>query len=98
MINEPANLIFAFGGGAVLGAVYLSGLWIVVRRLPRTNNAGFWLLSGAAVRIGLLVAAFYWIAGGRWEGLLVCLMGFIVVRYAATWWAAGDNLKRTMTS
>lgn len=98
MIGEPAPLIFAFFAGAVLGAVYLAGLWIVVRLLPRTNNAGFWLLSSAALRIGLLVAAFYWVAGGRWEELLVCLMGFTIIRYAATWWAARDGLKRTMTS
>ena len=84
MIDDPIYLIAAFAAGLLLGAFYLGSLWFVLRRLPRARNPALWILASAACRIGLLLAAWYWVSGGRWDGLLACLFGFLVLRIAAT--------------
>jgi F1F0 ATPase subunit 2 len=84
MIDGPANLIASFAAGLILGALYLGTLWAILRRLSRTRYPAVWLLGSAAFRVGLLLLAWYWVSGGRWEGLLACLAGFLVIRFAAT--------------
>jgi F1F0 ATPase subunit 2 len=84
MIDDPVYFIAAFAAGLVLGTLYMGSLWLVLRRLPRVRHPAFWLLGSAAFRIGALLAAWYGISGGRWEGLLACVAGFLLVRFAAT--------------
>lgn len=84
MIDDGVYLLAAFAAGIILGAAYLHSLWIVLRRLPHARAPGLWLLGSAAGRIGLLLAAWYWVSAGRWDGLLACLAGFLVIRVVAT--------------
>lgn len=84
MNEDPIYLVTTFAAGLVLGAVYLTALWLVVQRLSRSQHPGLWLLGSAVVRIGLLLAAWYGVSGGQWQGVLACLLGFILVRFAAT--------------
>lgn len=84
MIVAPSYLIAAFAAGLALGAVYLGSLWLVLRRLRHARHPGLWVVCSAACRIGLLLAAWYGISGGRWDELLACLAGFLVARLAAT--------------
>jgi F1F0 ATPase subunit 2 len=84
MTDSPALLLAAFAAGILLGALYLGSLWLVLQRLPRSRAPGFLLLGSAACRIGLLLAGWYWISGGKWDALLACLAGFLVIRIAAT--------------
>lgn len=83
MIDDPLFLIVTFAAGLVLGAFYLGTLWLVLRRLHRARHPGFWILGSTACRIGLLLTAWYWVSGSRWEGLIACLLGFLVLRFAA---------------
>ena len=92
--GESLHLIAALAAGIGLGAVYLGALWITVCRLPRLKHGGVWLLGSAWLRIGLLLAAWYWVSDGRWERLLACLLGFVAIRFAATRWAASGGAKR----
>jgi F1F0 ATPase subunit 2 len=94
MTGDTLHLIAAFAAGIGLGAVYLGALWITVRRLARLKHGGFWLLGSTWLRIGLLLAAWYWISDGRWERLLACLLGFFAIRFATTRWAASVGAKR----
>lgn len=86
MTTEPLNLAAAFAIGLAIAALYHAALWVAVRRLPRARHPSLWLLGGAAVRIALLLVAWYWIADGRWQVLLACLFAFVVVRMVATRW------------
>lgn len=83
MNEDPIYLVTTFTAGLVLGAVYLTALWLVVRRLARSEHPGFWLLGSAVFRIGLLLAAWYGVSGGKWQGMLACLLGFVLLRFAA---------------
>lgn len=91
MTELPIQIATAFVAGIGLGALYLAALWVTVRHLARVKHGGIWLLGSAWLRIGLLLAAWYWIADGHWARLLACLGGFVAVRIAATRWAASGT-------
>jgi len=84
MFDNPAQLSLAFVAGAAIGAIYLAVLWATVRRVTTSHRPNALLLTSATLRIGLLLAGWYWVADGRWDGLLACLLGFMAVRLVAT--------------
>ncbi len=96
MIDEPLRLSIAFVAGAAIGAAYLAVLWSTVRRLATASNPNGLLLGSAILRIGVLLAGWYWVADGRWDGLLACLLGFIGARLVATRLILRQDPQRTM--
>jgi F1F0 ATPase subunit 2 len=80
MMNETLTLILAGAAGVVLGAVFFAGLWWTVRRGVASPQPALWFLGSALVRTAVALAGFYFIADGRWQRLLVCLLGFLVAR------------------
>jgi F1F0 ATPase subunit 2 len=80
-------LVLAGLAGAGLGIVYFGGLWLTVRWLPRTQWPGLLTLGSLLVRLGGTLVGFYLVMAGRWERLLACLAGFVLVRFLATSWA-----------
>jgi F1F0 ATPase subunit 2 len=84
MIDDPLYLIVTFAAGLVLGAFYLGTLWLVLQRLHRARHPGIWIMGSTACRVGLLLTAWYWISGGKLDGLIACLLGFLVLRFGAT--------------
>lgn len=83
MIDDPYFLATAFAAGLTLGGLYLGTLWFTLQRLHRARHPQLWVLASTACRITLLLSAWYWIAGDRWQGLLACLLGFLVMRFGA---------------
>jgi F1F0 ATPase subunit 2 len=80
------TLALAILTGAVLGAAYLGALWINVQQVTRARRPGMVLAIGAAIRIGLLLGAFYLVADGDWRRLVACLSGFLLARLIVTRW------------
>jgi F1F0 ATPase subunit 2 len=97
MFENPAQLSLAFVAGAALGAVYLAVLWATVRRVTTSRRPNALLFTSATLRIGLLLAGWYWVADGRWDGLLACLLGFIAVRLVATRLVVRGGAKHSTT-
>lgn len=75
-------LAWAAGGG--LGAFFYGGLWWTVRRGTASAQPALWFLGSLLLRMGLTMAGFYFVSGGRWERLLLCLVGFVMARLAVT--------------
>ena len=98
MLHESARLSIAFAAGAAMGAVYLVVLWATVRRATMANHPAALLLASAALRIGLMLAGWYWIADGRWDGLAACLLGFLGARLVATRLVARGGPEQMKTS
>jgi F1F0 ATPase subunit 2 len=98
MIDEPLRLSVAFAAGAVLGTVYLFALWATVRRVTTAPHPSLLLLGSAALRIVPLLAGWYWIADGRWDGLVACLLGFIGARVVVTRLVGRETRNRMKTS
>lgn len=73
-------LTLCFLAGAGLGLAYFGGLWLTVQRITRVERPYSMLVASFAVRMAMLLAAFYLILQGDWRKLVVCLAGFITAR------------------
>ena len=79
-MNGMLVLVLAFIAGLALGAFYFGGLWLTVRRLAETSRTALWFGASFVIRTGVTLIAFYFVMGGRWERMVACLIGFLIVR------------------
>ena len=79
-MNETLRLIPAMVAGVVLGVMFFGGLWWTVRRGFSSNQPGLWFFGSLLLRISIALAGFYFVSGGHWQRLLVCLLGFLLAR------------------
>jgi F1F0 ATPase subunit 2 len=79
------DLALSFIVGLAAGAAYFAALWFTVRWLTAGRLALVWLLASAVIRVALLIGVFFWIMDGHLDRLFAALMGFLLVRLAATW-------------
>jgi F1F0 ATPase subunit 2 len=84
-MNEPLSPATALIAGVLLGAMFLGGLWWTVRRGLSSDRVARWFLGSLLLRMGVALAGFYFVSGGHWERLLLCLLGFVMARLVATW-------------
>ena len=83
-MNETLILGLAGTAGLLLGAFFFGGLWWTVNRGVSSPQPVIWFLGSFLVRMGVTLAGFYVVSGGRWERLMMCLLGFIVARAGVT--------------
>ena len=83
-MNEWLILLVALVMGGLLGALFFGGLWWTVRRSLASQRPALWIFSSLLLRMGITLTGFYWVGGGHWERLLLCLFGFLVVRLLIT--------------
>ena len=86
MIPMPEALpaLLAVVSGAGIGAIYFGGLWWTVRRAGSFRRPALSMLVSILLRMSLVLAGFYLVAGDSWQRLLLCLLGFVVARVAVT--------------
>lgn len=80
MAHEILGVAGGFVAGLSLGAAYCAMLWFAVRRLCLAPQSALWLIVTALPRLALPMAGFYWVMDGRWESLVACLAGFVLLR------------------
>jgi len=83
-MNESVSLAGALGTGIVLGTMFFGGLWWTVRQGVSAERPALWFLGSLLVRTGIVLTGFYVVAGGHWERLLLCLLGFIIAHVIVT--------------
>lgn len=86
-MNEPLILILAWLAGGGLGAIFFGGLWWTVRKGVSSSNPALWFLGSMLLRMGIVVAGFYYVSGGQWKRLTACLIGFVIARLIVMWWS-----------
>jgi len=79
-MNQLLFMFLAFMAGIAVGLFYFGGLWLTIKRLPGARHPGVLTLVSLLIRLGVTLAVFYLVMAGRWERLLVCLAGFVLVR------------------
>ncbi len=79
-MHQLITLFLAFVAGLAVGLFYFGGLWLTVQRLPQAKHPGLLTLMSLIIRLGVTLLVFYLVMAGRWERLLVCLAGFLLVR------------------
>lgn len=84
-MNDTLTLLLAYAVGGTLGIGFFGGLWWTVRKGVSSRQPALWFFGSMLLRMGLALLGFYVVAGGRWERLLVCLVGFIMARPVVIW-------------
>jgi F1F0 ATPase subunit 2 len=79
-MNETLTLALAAGAGVILGAVFFGGLWWTVQKGVASKQPALWFLGSLLLRMSIALAGFYFVSGGHWERLVLCLAGFVVAR------------------
>lgn len=79
-MNEPLSLVLALLMGLLLGAMFFGGLWWTVRKGLSSSRPALWFFGSLLVRMSIVLAGLYFVSGGHWQRLMVCLLGFIVAR------------------
>jgi F1F0 ATPase subunit 2 len=79
-MNETLRLALALVTGVILGAMFFGGLWWTVRKGLSSQRPALWFFGSLLLRMGITLAGFYFVSGGHWERLLMCLLGFVTAR------------------
>ena len=83
MTDDAHYLAACFAVGVVFGALYFVALWAVVQRLRDARRPVLLLVGSTVFRLALLFVAWLWVSDGRWDGLIACVVGFLLVRFGA---------------
>lgn len=83
-MNEKILLLLSFIAGMLLGVVFYGGLWFTVKRGIVHNNPAILFLLSLLLRTSVTLVGFYFVSGGDASRLILCLVGFILVRIIIT--------------
>ncbi len=83
-MNEALTMALAWAAGGLLGAFFFGGLWWTVRKGVSSRWAALWFAGSLLVRMGAVLTGFYVVSSGRWERLVLCLLGFMMARLVVT--------------
>ncbi len=84
-MHEALTLGLACVAGASLGAMFFGGLWWTICRSVASTQPAVWFLGSMLLRTSIALAGFYVVSRGRWQPLLLCLVGFAIARVIVTW-------------
>lgn len=79
-MDTTIALVLSFAAGGVVGALFFTGLWVTVRRLPGAANPMLLMIGSAALRLGLVLPSLAFIARGSWGRLALAILGFLIMR------------------
>ena len=77
---EIITLSLAVLAGALIGTIFLGGLWWTVLYGLKVKRPALLFVLSLTARFGLALIGFYFVGGGHLERLAACLVGFIVGR------------------
>lgn len=83
-MNEMLKLLLPWVSGVLLGVLYFGGLWWTVRKGVSAKRPATWFLGSMLLRMSIALSGFYFIANGRWQNLLLGLLGFVMARFMLT--------------
>jgi F1F0 ATPase subunit 2 len=83
-MNETLTLTLSWVAGGVLGVIFFGGLWWTIRKGLSSERPALWFFGSLLLRMSIALLGFYFVSGGRWERLLVCLLGFVAARMVVT--------------
>ena len=83
-MNELLTLALSFLAGLGLGAMFFGGLWWTVRKGVLSKQPALWFFGSLLLRMSIALFGFYFVSGGHWQRLVVCLVGFVLARVVVT--------------
>jgi len=83
MRTAAEMVLLTAAAGLALGVFYFGGLWLTLQRLVASSQPALLTLGSYLGRLAVCFLGFFLIARvGGWQGVLVCLLTFILVRIA----------------
>ena len=82
MPSDPTFLAIALGLGFVTGGLFFAGLWLTTERLATSSHPALLMIASSIIRVGIVLAAFFFAGRGHMDRMLFCLAGFIIARLA----------------
>lgn len=79
-MTETLLLLLAFPAGLLLGTFFYGGLWWTVQRGLASPRPHLWFMASYLLRTGIAVAGLFALSGGRWQRLLIALLGCLAAR------------------
>ncbi len=79
-MNEIEMILLMLVTGFLLGGFFFGGLWWTTKRALLSKSPALWFLTSLFIRLGVTIAAFYFISHAHWERALICLAGFVIAR------------------
>jgi len=79
-MNDILQAMASFVAGGSLGVFFFGGLFWTVSRAVASPNPGLWFAGSFLVRTLGTLAGFYFVSGGAWQRILLCLLGFWLAR------------------
>ncbi len=83
-MHELGSLLWAAAAGLALGGLFFVGLWWTVQLVMIAHHPVPWFLGSLLLRMGIVLAGFYFVGGGHWERLAACFLGFAGARVMVT--------------
>ena len=80
-MNNFLFLALALVVGLLLDTIFFGGLWWTVRKGVFSKSPALWFLGSMLLRMGIVLAGFYFVGRGDWQRLATCLLGFIIARF-----------------
>jgi F1F0 ATPase subunit 2 len=87
-MNDALPLILAALAGVLLGVIFFGGLFWTVKRGLASRRPAILFLGSFLLRMGIVMAGFYFVGQGDWRRLVACLVGFVIARLIVTGLAA----------
>lgn len=97
-MTELLQLALACAAGGVLGLFFFGGLRWTVKRGVSMKQPAFWFLGSLLLRMGLALAGFHFVAGGHWDRMVSCLLGFVVARAVVARWPIAFAERHPLTA
>lgn len=82
---DIGQLFLAWLAGGALGAFFFFGLWWTVKNGVSSKRPALLFSGSLLLRMGITIAGFFLVSDGRWQRLLLCLIGFTMARVVLMW-------------
>lgn len=79
-MNDLLILAVALIIGMLLGLFYFGGLWMTIHKIPSSRSPMLLTIGSFLLRAGIVIGVFYLVAQGQWLRVIICLIGFLVMR------------------
>lgn len=79
-MNDLIDFIPALFTGIILGILFFGGLWLTVKKGLNARLPALWFVSSFILRMGVVLAGFYYVSQHSWQKMLMTLAAFLIAR------------------